>query len=58
MTNFYDRTTSEQELVRKAYEFEVESIEACSSEPNPYGDAVKAMGLWEALEEALEEAYR
>ena len=57
MTTFFNRTASEQELIRKAYDFEVNAIETCSSESNPYREAVKAMGLWEALEEALELAY-
>ncbi len=57
MITFFTLSISEQEIIRKAYDFEVKAIEDGSSEPNPYKDAVKNMGLWEALEEALEEAY-
>lgn len=57
MTTFFNRSTAEQELIRKAYEFEVEAIETCSPDPNPYCEAVKALGLWEAIEEALEMHY-
>lgn len=57
MTTFFNRSTSEQETIRKAYEFEIQAIEACSSEPNPYRKTIKAMGLWEAIEEAVEMAY-
>ena len=57
MTTFFNRTSAEQELLRKAYDFEVEAIKKCSSEPNPFTDAIKAMGLWEALNEAVKMAY-
>ena len=58
MKTYFDRTPAEQEIIRKAYDFEVNAIEACDSSPNPYFKAVKAMGLLEALNEALEEAYK
>ena len=57
MTTYMNRTPAEQELIRKAYDFEIKGIEKCSSEPNPYKEAVKAMGLWEAIEEAIEMAF-
>lgn len=57
MKTFFERTPAEQEIIVKAYEFEVAAIEAESTERNPYIEAVKAMGLWEALNEALEMAY-
>ena len=57
MKTFYERTTAEQEIIAKAYEFEVAAIETESTEPNPYTETLKAMGLWEALNEALEMAY-
>jgi hypothetical protein len=57
MKTFFERTPAEQEIITKAYEFEVAAIEAESSERNPYAEAVKTMGLWEALNEALEMAY-
>lgn len=57
MTTFFNRTTAEQELIRKAYDFEIEAIATDSTAPNPYKKAVKALGLWEAVEEALEMAF-
>jgi len=54
---FTDRTPAEQEIIRKAYEFEIAAIEAESSERNPYTKILRAMGLWEALDEAVEMAY-
>lgn len=57
MTTFFNRTPAEQEIIRKAYDFEVEAIANNSTERNPYAPAVKAMGLWEALNEAVEMAY-
>ena len=58
MTTYFNRSASEQELIRKAYDFEVEAIEKGSAEPNPYREVVKAMGIWEAIEEALEMAFQ
>ena len=57
MTTFFNRSTEEQEIIRKAYAFEMEAITASSSAPNPYKDAIVAMGLWEAVEEAVEMAF-
>lgn len=57
MTNYYERPATEQEIIRKAYDFEIEAIELDSSAPNPYMQAINEMGLREALEEALEMAY-
>jgi len=57
MTTFFNRTTAEQEIIRKAYDFEIKAIEKGSSERNPYTEAIKAMGLWEALNEAVEMAF-
>lgn len=55
---FFNRTTTEQEIIRKAYDFEIEAITTNSNKPNPYTDIVKAMGLWEALNEAVEMRYQ
>lgn len=57
MTTFINLSPAEQEIIRKAYDFEVAAIEAESSERNPYAKAMQAMGLWEALNEALEMRY-
>ena len=57
MTTFFERSTSDQEIIRKAYDFEIEAIRSDSSEPNPYYETLKAMGLWEAINEAVEMAF-
>lgn len=57
MTYFSQRSAEEQEIIRKAYDFEIEAIERVSTEDNPYAEAVKAMGVWEALNEAVEMAF-
>ena len=57
MTYYFERTPVEREIIRKAYRFEIEAIENDSTERNPYFEAMKAMGLWEALNEAVEMAY-
>ena len=56
-TLFINRTPAEQEIIRKAYDFEIAAIEAESSERNPYAKDLRAMGLWEALNEAVEMAF-
>lgn len=58
MTNYYERPATEQEIIRKAYEFEIESIELCSPRPNPYLKTIDEMGVREAFEEALEMAFQ
>lgn len=57
MKKYSERTTAEQDIIRKAYEFEIQAIEEGSAERNPYTEAIKAMGLWEALNEAVEMKY-
>ena len=57
MTDYTNRTESEKEIIRKAYEFEIEAIENLDASPNPYLDAIRAMGLDEALDEAIELRY-
>ena len=57
MIAFINRTPAEQEIIRKAYDFEINAIEADSSERNPYAEILRAMGLWEALNEAVEMAF-
>ena len=54
---FNARTAIEQDIIRKAYDFEIEAIRTESAERNPYTDAIQAMGLWEALNEAVDMAY-
>ena len=58
MTLFINRTPAEQEIIRKAYDFEIEAIKNDSSERNPYAKEIRAMGLWEALNEAVELAFK
>jgi hypothetical protein len=52
-TLFITRPITEQDIIRKAYDFELQAVKEDSSEPNPYFDEVKDMGLWEALNEAV-----
>lgn len=61
MKNFYERTEAERNIIRKAYEFEIEAIEnldpMVDSPANPYMKDIKAMGLWKAFNEAVSMAY-
>ena len=57
MKTYFERTTTEQDIIRKAYEFEIRAIEDLSYEPNPYFKDLKALGLWEAINEAVDMNY-
>ena len=57
MIDYTNRTESEKDIIRKAYEFEIEAIENLDSNPNPYLSAIHAMGLDEALNEAIDLHY-
>lgn len=64
MTAYFDRTREEQEIIRKAYEFEINGIKAIldfedfeyGSRPNPYFEDIKKMDNWENLWEAISDA--
>ena len=57
MKTYFNRTQAEQAIIREAYDFEIKAIETGSTERNPYLQTIKAMGLWEALNEAVEAAF-
>ena len=59
MTTFFDLPRGLQTIIYKAYEFEIQAIDADepSSERNPQWDIIKAVGLVEALNEAVEMHY-
>lgn len=61
MTTFTQRTSAQQEIIRKAYNFEIEAIAKNDSSRNPWFDTIKAMpdgeALWEAINEAVEMAF-
>jgi len=58
MTTFFERPASEQEIIRKACDFEVEAIATLSNEENPYYHDILAMKdgktVWEAINEYVE----
>ena len=61
MKNFVERTAAEQEVIRKAYDFEIMAIEANNANINPYFEMIKAMEngeeIWKAIDTAVEMAY-
>ena len=57
MKNFYERTETEKNIICKAYDFEIEAIKNLDPTANPYMEEIKAMGLLEALNEAVSMAY-
>ena len=57
MTTFFDRSIAEQEIICKAYEFEIDSIRSGRFESNPYAKDLKAMGVWEAFNDAIDMAF-
>ena len=58
MKYYWERTEAEQEIMRAAYDWEIAAIAAGSWERNPYTTEIKAMGLWDALNDAVEMAFR
>lgn len=60
MTTFTQRTIEQQDIIRKAYDFEIEAIANCDSSRNPWFDTIMAMPngeeLWEAINVAIEMA--
>lgn len=61
MITFTQRTPAQQDIIRKAYDFEIKAIEKGDSSRNPWFDTIKAMpdgnALWEAINEAVEMAF-
>ena len=57
MKTWFERTAEEKNIINKAYEFEINAIETLDNTPNPYIEEIKAMGLWEAFNEAIEMKY-
>ena len=58
MTTFFDRTETEKAIIRKAYDFEINCVENDDLDSvNPYLEAIKKMGLLEALNEAIKLHY-
>lgn len=51
---WWERTAEEQEIINKAYEFEIKACEAGVYDDNPYQDAIIEMGLWDAFNDAVE----
>lgn len=51
------RTEEEKAIIKLAYDFEIWAIEHNCPATNPWYEEIKAMGLWEALNEAVELAY-
>lgn len=47
-----------EEYIIKARDFELAAICDGSSEPNPYFSTIKMMGLWEAVNKAVDKAVR
>lgn len=53
--NYSGRTDKELEIIRKAYDFEIELIKAEDlNTKNPYIDAIKEMGIWSAFCDAID----
>lgn len=54
---FFERTKEEQDIIKKAYEFEIEGIINNDSSPNPFIKTLKEWNIWEELEAAVALAY-
>ena len=58
---YFNRPTHEQDIIRKAYDFEVKAIEECDASRNPWRREILSWAdgeaVWEGINEALEMAY-
>jgi hypothetical protein len=58
---YVERTQHEQDVIRKAYDFEVMAIEECDTTRNPWFDEIMAWKdgseVWSAIDEAVEMRY-
>lgn len=61
MTTFFNRSIKKQQLIRKAYEFEIIAIHTDSAKKNPYFDTILSMqdgkAIWEEINIAVEMAF-
>ena len=57
MKTIFERTKEEQNIIKKAYDFEISAIKRNSSAKNPYFKRIKKMGLLEELNIAVELAF-
>lgn len=58
---YFDRPQHEQDVITKAYNFEVKAIEECDATRNPWFDEIMAWedgkAVWSAIDEALAMEY-
>jgi hypothetical protein len=58
---YFDRPQHEQDVITKAYDFEVKAIEECDATRNPWFDEIMAWedgkAVWSAIDEALAMEY-
>lgn len=58
---YINRTKREQEIIAKAYDFEIEAIENCDATRNPWFDEIKSWddgkAVWSAIDEAVAMHY-
>ena len=58
---YYNRPQHEQEVIAKAYDFEVKAIEECDATRNPWHKEIMSWAdgkaVWNAIDEALAEKY-
>ena len=59
---YFERTKNEQNIITKAYEFEINAIEECDATRNPWFDEIMTWedgkDVWSAINEAVEMFYR
>ena len=58
---YFERPQHEQDVIAKAYDFEVKAIEECDATRNPWFDEIMAWkdgkAVWSAIDEALAMEY-
>ena len=59
---YFERPQNEQNIIRMAYDFEINAIEECDITRNPWFDEIQTWEdgkiVWSAISDAVEMAYR
>ena len=59
---YFERPQNEQDIIAKAYAFELNAIEECDATRNPWFDEIQTWedgkDVWSAINEAVEMFYR
>ena len=59
---YFNRPQTEKDIIKMAYDFEINAIEECDATRNPWFDEIQTWkdgkDVWSAINDAVEMAYR